>query len=52
MVRIHNPVKSSNKQKLGADNQLHGGMMENVDQIADLITKAATKESENPKTNK
>jgi hypothetical protein len=52
MVRIHNPIKDSNKQKVGADNQLHGGMMENVDQIADLISKAATEDSETPKTNK
>ena len=39
MVRIHNPVKG-NKSKLGADNQMHGGTMEEVDQLSNAIYQA------------
>jgi hypothetical protein len=37
MVRIHNPIKSGSKGTSGTDRQLHGGMMENVDQASNLI---------------
>lgn len=36
MVRIHNPVKGD-KNKLGTDGQLHGGMLESADQVIDSI---------------
>ena len=37
MVRIHNPKKSGTKGTSGPDHQLHGGMMESVDQASNLI---------------
>jgi hypothetical protein len=39
MVRIHNPVKGD-KSKLGADNQMHGGTLEEVDQLSNAIYQA------------
>jgi hypothetical protein len=36
MVRIHNPVKGD-KNKLGTDGQLHGGMLESADQVINSI---------------
>jgi hypothetical protein len=36
MVRIHNPVKGD-KNKLGTDGQLHGGMLESADQVINTI---------------
>jgi hypothetical protein len=40
MARIHNPVKGNKKKKPGSDGQLHGGMMESVDQMSDAISKS------------
>ena len=56
MVRIHNPIKSASKGISGADRQLHGGMMENVDQasnlIANIISDGDDMESNNANNNK
>lgn len=48
MVRIHNPVKG-NKKKLGADQQRHGGMLEETDQISNAITKIFSNDGESKK---
>lgn len=37
MARIHNPVDGTNK-KSRLDGQLHGGMMESIDQFANVIS--------------
>ncbi|MBT2691629.1 hypothetical protein [Bacillus sp. ISL-55] len=42
MVRIHNPVKGD-KNKAGADGQLHGGVMETADEFFDSIFQQGTK---------
>lgn len=49
MVRIHNPVKG-NKNKVGADGQLHGGVMETADEFFDSIFQQGTKEKSADKT--
>jgi hypothetical protein len=36
MVRIHNPIPSNQAKKPGSDGQLHGGMMESIDQLSIL----------------
>ncbi|WLR57509.1 hypothetical protein LC048_12005 [Mesobacillus subterraneus] len=50
MVRIHNPVKG-NKNKVGADGQLHGGVMETADEFFDSIFQQGTKRQEQDKSN-
>lgn len=37
MVRIHNPVNKSIRSQKGSDNQQHGGVLENMDQISNAI---------------
>lgn len=52
MARISNPIDSEKKKnELGADGQLHGGMMETVDQVSNAITEAVknTGKDENKK---
>ncbi|WP_180953528.1 hypothetical protein [Bacillus sp. T33-2] len=51
MVRIHNPNKNGNNKKLGADDQLHGGMMENVDQVSNAVAKAVRNVGDKDKNN-
>ncbi|UGB32362.1 MULTISPECIES: hypothetical protein [Bacillaceae] len=41
MARISNPIDSEKKKnEIGADGQLHGGMMETIDQVSNAITEA------------
>lgn len=52
MVRIHNPVKGDKSKKLGADNQMHGGTMEEVDQFSNAIYQAVHPGKGNQDNNK
>jgi hypothetical protein len=41
MARISNPIDSEKKKnEIGSDGQLHGGMMETVDQVSNAINEA------------
>ncbi|ESU33196.1 hypothetical protein G3A_07435 [Bacillus sp. 17376] len=51
MVRIHNPVKGD-KNKVGADGQLHGGVMETADEFFDSIFQQGTKNKVGDKAKK
>ena len=51
MVRIHNPVKGD-KSKVGADGQLHGGVMETADEFFDSIFQQGTKNEAPDKASK
>ncbi|GAM14858.1 hypothetical protein [Mesobacillus selenatarsenatis] len=51
MVRIHNPVKGD-KNKVGADGQLHGGVMETADEFFDSIFQQGAKTKTADKPNK
>ncbi|MCM3666161.1 hypothetical protein M3204_17215 [Mesobacillus subterraneus] len=51
MVRIHNPV-DGDKKKAGSDGQLHGGTLENADQLFDSIFKPGDKGEADTKSNK
>lgn len=51
MVRIHNPV-TGNKSKVGADGQLHGGVMETADEFFDSIFQQGSKNKTANKTSK
>jgi hypothetical protein len=51
MVRIHNPVKGD-KNKVGADGQLHGGVMETADEFFDSIFQQGAKNKGEDKSNK
>jgi hypothetical protein len=51
MVRIHNPVKGD-KNKVGADGQLHGGVMETADEFFDAIFQQGTNKKAEDKANK
>ncbi|WNF24651.1 hypothetical protein [Mesobacillus jeotgali] len=51
MVRIHNPVKGD-KNKVGADGQLHGGVMETADEFFDSIFQQGTKDQSSDKAPK
>lgn len=51
MVRIHNPVKGD-KNKVGADGQLHGGAMETADEFFDSIFQQGTKNKEADRSSK
>lgn len=42
MVRIHNPV-NGDKDKRGADGQLHGGTLETADELFDSIFQQGVK---------
>jgi hypothetical protein len=51
MVRIHNPIKGD-KNKVGADGQLHGGVMETADEFFDSIFQQGTKTKAEDKSGK
>lgn len=40
MARIHNPVDPEKRKKRGMDNQLHGGTLEETDQVSNAIANA------------
>ncbi|WP_174727674.1 hypothetical protein [Mesobacillus harenae] len=42
MVRFFNPVKKSERNKVGADNQLHGGTLEPFDQFSNAISESVS----------
>jgi hypothetical protein len=51
MIRIHNPVKGD-KNKVGGDGQLHGGVMETADEFFDSIFQQGTKDKSADKASK
>lgn len=53
MASISNPIDSEKKKKeIGSDGQLHGGMMETVDQVSNTITEVVENLSNGNKKNK
>lgn len=50
MARIHNPVEGTNK-KSRLDGQLHGGMMESIDQFSNVIAKTVDNITEDDEVN-
>jgi hypothetical protein len=51
MVRIHNPV-DGDKKKEGSARQLHGGTLENADQLFDSIFQPGDKGDADTRSNK